>query len=60
MLAVQASFNALDFANTFVSLISAFVLGSLIGLEREYRRQVAGLRTNVLVAVGALFSLILQ
>jgi putative Mg2+ transporter-C (MgtC) family protein len=28
-------------------------LGSLIGLERTYRAQMAGLRTNALVAVGA-------
>jgi len=53
MLAVQKSFAFNDFINTLVSLLSAFVFGSLIGIEREYRRQVAGLRTNVLVAVGA-------
>ena len=31
----------------------AFVLGTLIGAERQYRQRTAGLRTNVLVAVGA-------
>lgn len=31
----------------------AFVLGALIGLERQYRQRTAGLRTNVLVALGA-------
>ena len=30
-----------------------FVLGTLIGAERQYRQRTAGLRTNVLVAVGA-------
>src|SRR5262249_47631136 len=39
--------------DTLVSLTAAFVLGGLIGLERQYRQRTAGLRTNVLVAVGA-------
>jgi putative Mg2+ transporter-C (MgtC) family protein len=36
-----------------VALAVAFVLGGLIGLERQYRQRMAGLRTNVLVALGA-------
>ncbi|GIX40228.1 MAG: methyltransferase [Silanimonas sp.] len=40
-------------ANTLTSLVMAFVLGTAIGLERQYRQRTAGLRTNVLVAVGA-------
>lgn len=39
--------------NTAISLVTAFVLGAVIGLERQYRQRTAGLRTNVLVAVGA-------
>jgi len=39
--------------NTLVSLLFAFVFGSLIGLERQVRQRTAGLRTNALVAVGA-------
>ena len=31
----------------------AFLMGTLIGMERQYRQHSAGLRTNVLVAVGA-------
>lgn len=42
--------SALD---TSLSLITAFVLGGIIGLERQFRQRTAGLRTNVLVAVGA-------
>ena len=45
-----------DFSNiidTFISLSIAFILGALIGFERQYRQRTAGLRTNVLVAVGA-------
>jgi putative Mg2+ transporter-C (MgtC) family protein len=36
-----------------VSLLMAFVLGGIVGYERQYRQRTAGLRTNVLVAVGA-------
>lgn len=46
-------FNLADMTDTFVSLASAFVLGTLIGAERQYRQRTAGLRTNVLIAVGA-------
>ena len=55
----MAHLHALDNINlaalldTLVSLTFAFLLGSLIGLERQYRQRTAGLRTNVLVAVGA-------
>lgn len=31
----------------------AFVMGTLIGIERQYRQRNAGLRTNILVSVGA-------
>ena len=38
----------------FVSrLISALLLGSLVGLERQWRQRMAGTRTNALVAAGA-------
>ncbi|MEN3349521.1 MAG: putative Mg2+ transporter-C (MgtC) family protein [Bradyrhizobium sp.] len=47
------TFHLADFIDTLVSLLSAFVLGTLIGAERQYRQRTAGLRTNVLVAVGA-------
>ncbi len=48
-----ATFQTADFIDTLVSLATAFVLGTLIGAERQYRQRTAGLRTNVLVAVGA-------
>jgi putative Mg2+ transporter-C (MgtC) family protein len=41
------------FARTALALSTAFVLGGLIGFERQWRQRTAGLRTNVLVAVGA-------
>ena len=47
------TFQLNDFLDTIVSLFAAFVLGTLIGAERQYRQRSAGLRTNVLVCVGA-------
>ncbi|MBS9476143.1 MgtC/SapB family protein [Ancylobacter radicis] len=47
------SFEAGDFLSTFISLAVAFALGTVIGAERQYRQRTAGLRTNVLVAIGA-------
>lgn len=37
----------------FWQLLLAVILGGLIGLEREYRRKDAGLRTYALLALGA-------
>lgn len=42
--------SALD---TLISCLGAFILGGIIGFERQYRQRTAGLRTCVLVAVGA-------
>lgn len=39
--------------STLASLLLAFLLGALIGFERQVRQRTAGLRTNTLVAVGA-------
>src|SRR5476649_179799 len=47
------TFQLYDFLDTLVSLLTAFVLGTLIGAERQWRQRSAGLRTNVLVSVGA-------
>jgi len=47
------SFTTSDFLDSMVSLLAAFVLGGLIGAERQYRQRGGGLRTHVLVAVGA-------
>jgi putative Mg2+ transporter-C (MgtC) family protein len=41
------------FVRTIAGFATAFVLGTLIGAERQWRQRTAGLRTNVLVAVGA-------
>lgn len=38
---------------TFPRLTAALILGALIGIERQWRQRVAGLRTNTLVCFGA-------
>jgi putative Mg2+ transporter-C (MgtC) family protein len=47
------AFNPEAFLNAAICLAVAFALGTAIGAERQYRQRSAGLRTNVLVAVGA-------
>ncbi len=45
----------------FYKLLLAVVLGGLIGAEREYRSKAAGLRTTILICVGAaLFTIVSQ
>lgn len=39
--------------HTALCLAGAFLLGGIIGIERQWRQRMAGLRTNTLVAVGA-------
>jgi len=47
------TFDLAALINSAVCLAAAFILGTLIGAERQYRQRSAGLRTNALVAVGA-------
>jgi len=44
---------AFDISETVIRLLIAAVLGGLVGLEREHRGTAAGLRTLMLVSVGA-------
>lgn len=51
----------LDVANQdMLKIIIALALGSLIGLEREVSDKAAGLRTNILICVGAAIFTILS
>ncbi|MFH1504897.1 MAG: MgtC/SapB family protein [Candidatus Omnitrophota bacterium] len=43
----------LGFSVTAGRLIIAFVLGSMIGFERERKKRMAGLRTHILVCMGS-------
>ncbi len=55
--AVQAEFsdfgNVEDLTRVALRLVVAMLLGALIGYERERRHASAGLRTHMLVALGA-------
>lgn len=47
------------FSDAILRLALVAALGGAIGLEREYRQKPAGLRTNMLIALGsALFSIL--
>lgn len=39
--------------NFALRILVAFALGTVIGLERQYRHRMAGIRTNVIVCMGA-------
>jgi putative Mg2+ transporter-C (MgtC) family protein len=41
-------------------LLTASALGGIIGLEREYKRRSAGVRTNLLICLGAAFFTLLS
>jgi putative Mg2+ transporter-C (MgtC) family protein len=43
----------LNLFSTTIRIVLAFILGGLIGLEREKRHSFAGLRTHILVCVGS-------
>ncbi len=50
---ILQNLKAAALLNTLACLLAAFILGSVIGLERQYRQRNAGLRTNALVSVGS-------
>ncbi|MCR8725324.1 MgtC/SapB family protein [Frigidibacter sp. ROC022] len=50
---------SLSWTAMLLRLLSAGLLGGIVGLEREWHRKPAGLRTHIMVAVGAcLFALL--
>ena len=53
MLQLASSLPSLNWDEALLRIALAGVLGGLIGLERELRERQAGLRTHLLVAVGA-------
>lgn len=50
---ISKNFDSYQFLDLVTGVAIAFILATLIGAERQYRQRSAGLRTNVLVAVGA-------
>lgn len=49
-----------DSIGILLQLVLATFLGALLGLEREYKRKAAGLRTYSLVSLGAAFFIIIS
>lgn len=47
------AFELMPVLDSLTSLVVAFVLGTLIGVDRRFKQRSAGLRTNTLVALGA-------
>lgn len=45
--------EVLELVDTFARLLAAVTFGAMIGIERQWRQRMAGLRTNALVALGA-------
>ena len=45
--------DIMDHYYFLLRLLICFILSFLIGLEREFRESVAGLRTNIIVCIGA-------
>lgn len=53
MLTVTAASNSLGILDIFLRLLCAMAMGTVIGTEREYSNRPAGMRTHILVALGA-------
>jgi putative Mg2+ transporter-C (MgtC) family protein len=52
-MSILQRFDLKQLLDPSLSVLVAFILATLIGAEPQYRQRSAGLRTNVLVAVGA-------
>lgn len=48
----------MEFKVFLIRIIVCFILSLLVGLERQYRHRMVGLRTNVLVSLGAFMFMI--
>lgn len=53
------SFSVVPAPASFARLLAAIILGAVIGMEREWRKKPAGLRTHILVSVAACLFLLL-
>lgn len=49
---MESLLNYIDF-RSFIPLTASVVLGALIGIDREIHGKAAGLRTNILICMGA-------
>lgn len=53
MLSFFDPFRGLSLASLAIRMLLAVLCGSIIGLEREYKRRPAGFRTHILICMGA-------
>ena len=59
MLSFLDPFRGMSFPSVVIRLVLALLLGGLLGLERVRKRRPAGIRTYMLVCVGAALTMIL-
>jgi putative Mg2+ transporter-C (MgtC) family protein len=52
MLPIFNGFRDMTLASVFMRMIVSFICGASIGLEREFKRRPAGLRTHILICIG--------
>lgn len=52
--------NEVTTVNAIFKLILSLILGSIVGLERKHKGQIAGLRTFALISMGATLAMILS
>ena len=57
---IQILFEHVFFNDDFIKILASTVVGTLIGLEREYRGKSAGLRTFALISIGSTIFTILS
>lgn len=50
----------MSYIEFLIRIVVCFVLGASIGLERQIRRKLVGLRTNTLVAIGAFLFVVIS
>jgi len=53
------TFSVIPASASLARIVAAVLLGAVIGIEREWRRKPAGLRTHILVSVAACLFVIL-
>jgi putative Mg2+ transporter-C (MgtC) family protein len=52
--------DEITWETAFIRLIFSFMIGTLIGIERETHNQPAGLRTHILICIGATLIMLLS
>ena len=53
MLPILDPFRGLSLLSILIRMLLAVLCGSIIGIEREFKRRPAGFRTHILICMGA-------